>query len=372
MTTMYTRPAEIFHPGKYIQMELNARDWSQSDLAKIVNMNPPALNEVIKGKRSVDASLALALGRAFGTDIEGWLNLQTDYDLWLATANDTNAVERKAKLYEFPVSEMAKRGLVDDTAPLEVLEAQMAPLIDTFRVAAKRSNEGEPLSPGQVAWLHLARRLANSLLDVPKYSKRGLTEALKVLKTFLHAPEETANVSQVLAEAGVRFVVVEGFRGLKLDGACFWLDNSPVVALSLRYDRIDNFWFVLRHELEHVLRGDAKGKDLGSVQPDSLETTMTFKTTSEKERIANEAAAAFCVPRKALIDFIGRRVGYYQKWKIEIFADNQEVHPGLVVGQLHWMGELPYQNLRRTLVKVRSYVTETAFTDGWGSIPQPG
>jgi len=34
-----------------------------------------------------------------------------------------------------------------------------------------------------------------------------------------------------------------------------WLDDkSPVIALSMRFDRIDNFWFVLRHELEHVLR----------------------------------------------------------------------------------------------------------------------
>ena len=42
-----------------------------------------------------------------------------------------------------------------------------------------------------------------------------------------------------------------------MDGALFWLDDaaetSPVVALALRFDRIDNFWFVLFHELGHIL-----------------------------------------------------------------------------------------------------------------------
>ncbi|MFX8692489.1 hypothetical protein ABTM44_18400, partial [Acinetobacter baumannii] len=70
------------------------------------------------------------------------------------------------------------------------------------------------------------------------------------------APEETRNVPRLLQEAGVRFVIVEGLPGSKIDGVCFWLDDkSPVIGMSLRFDRIDNFWFVLRHECAHVLHG---------------------------------------------------------------------------------------------------------------------
>jgi HTH-type transcriptional regulator/antitoxin HigA len=49
--------------------------------------------------------------------------------------------------------------------------------------------------------------------------------------------------------------MVEALPGSKIDGVCFWLNEvSPVVAVSSRFDRIDNFWFVLRNELEHVDR----------------------------------------------------------------------------------------------------------------------
>ena len=41
-----------------------------------------------------------------------------------------------------------------------------------------------------------------------------------------------------------------------LDGAVFYLDDNPVVVVTLRYDRIDNFWFTLLHEIAHVVLKD--------------------------------------------------------------------------------------------------------------------
>jgi len=51
----------------------------------------------------------------------------------------------------------------------------------------------------------------------------------------------------------VRFLVLEPLPQTRIDGACFWLDEySPVVVVSVRYDRIDGFWHTLMHELEHM------------------------------------------------------------------------------------------------------------------------
>ena len=48
----------------------------------------------------------------------------------------------------------------------------------------------------------------------------------------------------------------EALPSSKIDGVCLWLDqHSPVIGMSLRFDRIDNFWFVLGHEIEHALKG---------------------------------------------------------------------------------------------------------------------
>jgi len=57
----------------------------------------------------------------------------------------------------------------------------------------------------------------------------------------------------MLAEKGIILVVERHLPGSYLDGAAMLLDgNTPVVGLTLRYDRLDNFWFVLMHELGHI------------------------------------------------------------------------------------------------------------------------
>src|SRR6266851_942340 len=110
----------------------------------------------------------------------------------------------------------------------------------------------------QLAWLFRARQIARSI-TVTEYSGKRLKAALHHLRRLLNEPEDTRHVAHILAECGVRFVLVEPLPQGKIDGACFWLDpGSPVIGMSLRYDRIDNFWFVLRHEIEHVLRGHGK------------------------------------------------------------------------------------------------------------------
>src|SRR5690606_12021805 len=100
--------------------------------------------------------------------------------------------------------------------------------------------------------------------------------------------------------------------GLKIDGVCFWLDDQkPVIAMSLRYDRIDNFWFVLRHEIEHVLNRD--GVVIDDLDPSS-------ETMSDQEAAANEAAEEFCVSSVDLTDFMERKGPLYTDDKLRRFA----------------------------------------------------
>ena len=63
---------------------------------------------------------------------------------------------------------------------------------------------------------------------------------------------------KILAECGIRYVVVEKLPRARIDGACFWIDGAPVIGMALQRDMIDNFWFVLRHEIEHVLQRDGQ------------------------------------------------------------------------------------------------------------------
>ena len=107
-------------------------------------------------------------------------------------------------------------------------------------------------------------------------------------------------VPRLLGQAGVRFVVAECLPGSKIDGVCFWLnDRSPVIGMSLRFDRVDNFWFVLRHEIAHVRHSHGKEQPIVDIElqvPDQ-------NAISAEEALANEEAADFCVPTKKMENF---------------------------------------------------------------------
>jgi len=72
---------EVPLPGQFIQEELDARGWSQRDLAFILGMEETALNKIIKGKTSISLEMSGALGKAFGVDEDFFANLQKTYDL---------------------------------------------------------------------------------------------------------------------------------------------------------------------------------------------------------------------------------------------------------------------------------------------------
>ena len=171
---------------------------------------------------------------------------------------------------------------------------------------------------------------------------------------------------QLWTECGVRFVVVEALPGSKIDGACFWLGKSPVIGMSLQRDRIDNFWFVLRHEIEHIL--EKHGKDIGIIDSD-LESDMTDLTNErlQEEEIANSAARDFCVPIDQMDDFINRKKPFFFERDIVGFARKLQIHPGIVAGQLR--KQLNKWNLfTKMLVKIRHNITSGAVADGWGDI----
>ena len=137
--------------------------------------------------------------------------------------------------------------------------------------------------------------------------------------------------------------------------------------MSLRFDRINNFWFVLRHEIEHVLNKDGQGFVLDVELSESL--SRQGEDTPEEEKRANYAAEEFLVPGKEFNEFIVNTRPFYSNTEVIAFAENMGVHPGIIVGQLQNREELPYTHFHRHLAKIRHIITEVALTDGWGSAP---
>jgi HTH-type transcriptional regulator/antitoxin HigA len=168
-------------------------------------------------------------------------------------------------------------------------------------------------------------------------------------------------------ECGLRFVLVEPLPQGKIDGVCFWLDDgSPVIGMSLRFDRIDNFWFVLRHEIEHVLRRDGRETEIVDIELKGLRIADAASLPKE-ERLADAAAAEFCIPQDRIADFIARKNPFFSERDVLGFARSVQVHPGIVVGQIQNRTER-WELLRRYLAKIRQFVLPGAIVDGWGQI----
>lgn len=373
-------PAEVFPPGVFLEEELEARNLTQLDFAEILGKFPKDVHNLVKGKVSVTPETALLLADALGTSERYWLNLESEYQAYKArlkrTLEDPNRsteVSLKAKLYEkFPVREMIKRGWIENSSNLDVLLTRFCqffeiPNLDTelsFGHAARKSGRYGSTSQLQSTWLFRARQLARKIMLQAKFSLAKLKAALNKLRLFLHETAEIRHIPGILAEAGIRFVIIETMPGTKIDGATFWLDNdSPVVVLSLLRDRIDNFWFTLMHELSHVEHGE--GKDAPIIDMD-LCSKEQLPDRPDYEIRADLDAAEFCVSQDAMENFIVRTDPYYHEVKILGFALTHMVHPGIVVGQLQHRGRIGWDKHRKFLDKVRQIITEPAITDGFG------
>ena len=366
-------PAEVFPPGEFLREELEAREWSQQELADILDRPARLVSELISGKRAITPETARGLAVAFGTSAEYWMTLESQYQLSKVKVTNDHVV-RKARLYsKFPVREMLRRGWIRASENLDVLEQRFCEFFCIRSMdeepellhRAKKTHATMDATPLQLAWLFRVRGMA-AQQRIPAYSRDKLLAAIEQLKNLILAPEETRQVPRILAEAGVRLVFVEPMPGSKLDGACFWLaDDKPVIGMALRFDRIDNFWFVLRHEIEHVLREDGKtGEPIIDV-----EIGDDREGLPECEVRANDAGADFCVPTDQLENFIARVQPYFSEQKVLLFAQRISVHPGLVVGQLQRkLGRHDF--LRKHQVKVRACVLPSADADGWGSFSE--
>lgn len=358
------------HPGTHLRKILEDRGWAQSDLTFILGSNPKGVNQIINGKQGISAAMSKALGEALGLAPDYFANLQQAYDI--AQANEPDpAVSLRARLQtNYPIRDMIKRGWLKD-GDADSLSTQLAEFFEVKRpddvpyiahAAKKTDYETKEIPPVQLAWLFRVRQIAKSMV-VPPYSQKSLHDAVPRLRSLVTEPEESRHVPRILMEAGVRYVIVEPLPQAKIDGVCFWLDdNSPVIGMSARYDRIDNFWFVLRHEIEHVLHGHGRG---GAMHIDELDGENSgVSNVPEEERVANAAAADFGVPTAKLDSFMLRKDPFYYEKDVLAFAKLHATHPGIVVGQMQRrLGRYDY--LKRHQVKVRQFVLPGSMVDGW-------
>jgi HTH-type transcriptional regulator/antitoxin HigA len=365
-------PARAISPGRILQRELDARGWTQKDLAKITNRPPQAINEIIKGTKQITPETARELSAALGTTAEFWTNLEANYRLNLAKKkHKEEAIERRSRLYTLaPISELIKRQWIKSTESLDDLEQsvceflgikspQQTPQLSVnFRKGASpESNSGacvarhsqilEPEYNAKIAWCKKVEQVV-SKQTLKKFQLDKLQKAIPDILSYAKKEEDVTHVPQILIDLGVHFAIVPHLNKTYLDGAAFYLENHPVVALTLRHNRIDCFWFSLMHELAHIVAGH-QGVYLDNL--DDLE-----KNSEEEE--ANNLARNWLIDEQSLNSFIIQTKPKFSQKAIINFAQAQNRHSGIILGRLQHEGLVPYQNLRMLLVPIKPFLSD--------------
>ncbi|MDH5548197.1 MAG: XRE family transcriptional regulator [Gammaproteobacteria bacterium] len=254
------------------------------------------------------------------------------------TSEDTVFVWQDADAIDwtkFPIKEMIKKGwlsLKHKESPISaVKEFFMASAGTQYATALHRKKFHGANRPNEYALLAWqARVLQKARNEVEKfnidefvYDDSWLDQLVK-LSTKSDSPKK---VKDFLASKGIILVIEEHLQGTYLDGAAMLLETgNPVIALTLRYDRLDNFWFVLMHELGHIFLHlfDSLNMDFFDEENNEEEDSL------EKE--ADEFALNTLIPDEKWELCLSRFSMSEESVKLD--AQTLVVHPSIVAGRI--------------------------------------
>lgn len=230
--------------------------------------------------------------------------------------------------------EMVKRGWIEDK-PSKQVEPLLI-LLDRYPQASPALLRGSVVSeavnrasdPRLSAWL--AYLNTQSLLVETKVKYKGLTlETLRRVATFSTESDGPRKAVAYLRSLGVIVLLTRAISGTRVDGCAFWsLADRPLIGLSARFDRLDNFWFSLLHECAHVAL-HVKGSE--DAFADDFEE---ISEVDELEIEANQAAADAAIPRATWKR--SKALRWPTRSNIEELASEVGIHPSIVAGRVRF------------------------------------
>ncbi|HBF30979.1 ImmA/IrrE family metallo-endopeptidase [Rhizobium sp.] len=246
---------ELPSPIEAIKFRMEQAGLRQADLIPYIGSSAK-VSEVLSGKRSLTISMMKALHRDFGIPAEVFLGVNADVKV--ASFGDPGRL---------PWAEMVKRGwLRDFTGTVAEAKADAHNLVaKLFHPSAQKCLEPalyrrsirskSPMDDAAVtAWTARVITLACDKATPTKFQRKAMdksfTEPLVKLSFLDNGP---FLAQEYLLKHGIHLVFEKHLPKTKIDGAATMLpDGTPVIGLSLRFDRLDNFWFNLFHELGHI------------------------------------------------------------------------------------------------------------------------
>lgn len=298
-------------PGEHIQVWLNDCGMSVIEFCKRVGISRATYYRILKGEQQITADIAYRLELVTGASAAFWSKLESDYrhEVLRREAESLAATQREW-MKQQPVTDLIAANFLPADFRKKSLGDQMALLcrfynvssVDAFKgvftpykFAARTVNGGESNSHALTAWLQMAVRVAQKeSQDITVYRASSFKSALDDIrhKTMCVDNGEMSFkdfllwTKSELANVGVQVVYLKKIKDVKnLNGVAFWMNEHPVIVLSLHSCAFDRIVFSLYHEASHILDGE---REL---------IYVTDKENSDIEIAADERAAEMLIPK---------------------------------------------------------------------------
>jgi len=324
-------PIDLPDPVAAIRFRMEQAGLKQADLVPYIG-SASRVSEILRGKRTLSLSMIRKLHEGLGIPAEVLLQ---EPGAAMPTAHP------EIEWLRFPIGEMLKRGWFDDfhgslheakekaeelIAPLifpDGLEAGSIPCFLRRSVRSAREMDKDALT----AWCGYV--LAEARKErLPEYEPGTVGKTFcRDLAHLSYLPNGPRLAKEYLNKSGIHLITERHLPKTYLDGAALWCESGrPVIALSLRHDRLDNFWFTLCHELAHV------SLHLGTDRQEAFVDDVEASSRSTRERQADEFAANALVPAGKW-----RQSGLSANWSASAiidFAKKLRIHPAIVAGRI--------------------------------------
>jgi HTH-type transcriptional regulator / antitoxin HigA len=324
--------SDYVDPIKAIKFRMEQMGLKNVDLKGYIG-SASKVSEVLNYKRDLTLKMIRALHKGLGIPLDV-----------LAQEPDVTP-EPKQDYISFPVKEMSNRGYfsgkITSGARLKDIAEDLVlgflndnSLDEAMPLAHYRRNISQ--APGLnehalLAWRYCILAKAKKVTVEEKYLKGLLTdEFITQLVQLSYMSEGPLLAQEFLRKSGIRLIVEEHFPKTRLDGAVTLMnDVEPIIGLTLRYDRIDYFWFTLFHELAHIkLHLDVKTKDDDSWYIDDL----SIKDDGEAEEEADSLAVQWLLPD---VIFNGTKASITHSAKdVRALAKELRISPAIIAGRI--------------------------------------
>lgn len=328
------------HPGEFLEETLEAIGMSQAELSDRLGRPVQAINEIIKGKKSITPATALELEDVLGIPSHIWIGLESEYQIVMAKQAELKQMEEESALLpKFPYADLVKLGFVqarrNGVEKVEELRrlfgvAKLGQIgyVKAYQPAFRVSNHKEVSHEAIATWIQAGRIRAKEIETKP-FDKKKLKVSLPLLKELMNLKsiaESIQKIKTTLAECGVAFVLLPHFPKTRVNGATFWIDenNKAVIMMSIRGGYSDIFWFSFFHEIGHIL--------LHNKREIFLEDGYNDPSLQKQENEANAFAGEFLIPQAHYDRFVQERD--FSRTALQTFAKQMGIKSSIVVGRL--------------------------------------